>query len=323
VREAGGVLVVAVPGRPAIILDTDMGPDVDDAGALAILHAMEDRGEATLLGVMISTAGDNGNHAIGFVDAVNTYYRHPDLPIGLWKRGAFVSSGDGYPAVVSGDRATYPHDLGDESNAVPDAVALYRRILAIQPDGSVTVVCTGMMNVLEALLESGADDASRLAGKDLVRTKVALLVQMGGSYPSGTEFNFIVQPTPGTTRAAVEGWPTPITFSGFEIGESIQTGASLADLPADNPVRTAYRVYTNGGYLRPSWDLTAALYAVRGASIYWDVESVGSNSIDDTGRNAWQASPDLDQAYLVKKADDGAMSDVLNGLLTSPPLESD
>jgi inosine-uridine nucleoside N-ribohydrolase len=241
----------------------------------------------------------------------------------LWKRGAFVSSGDGYPAVVSGDRATYPHDLGDESNAVPDAVALYRRILAIQPDGSVTVVCTGMMNVLEALLESGADDASRLAGKDLVRAKVALLVQMGGSYPSGTEFNFIVQPTPGTTRAAVEGWPTPIIFSGYEIGESIQTGAPLADLPADNPVRTAYRVYTNGGYQRPSWDLTAALYAVRGASIYWDVESVGSNSIDDTGRNAWQASPDLDQAYLVKKADDAAMSDVLNGLLTSSPLESD
>lgn len=46
---------VAVPKGPvSVILGTDMGPDVDDAGALAMLHAFADGGKARLLGVMSS-----------------------------------------------------------------------------------------------------------------------------------------------------------------------------------------------------------------------------------------------------------------------------
>jgi inosine-uridine nucleoside N-ribohydrolase len=307
------------PGNSAVLFDTDMGPDVDDAGALAVLHALADAGELTLLGVMISTTGDAGNHAIGFVDAVDTYYGRPDLPIGLWKGGAFASSGDGYPAAVSQDRTTYPHDLDDASSAVPDATTLYRRILAAQPDGSVTVVCTGMMNELKALLESGGDAASPLDGRALVRTKVARLVQMGGAYPQGSEFNFVVQPSPGTTRAAVDGWPTPIVFSGFEIGAAITTGASLEAAPADNPVRTAYAIYTSGTFQRPSWDLTAVLYAVRGAGELWDVEATGSNAVGDDGANAWRASPDLAQSYLKAKADPSEVAAVLDELISRLP----
>ena len=52
------------------------------------------------------------------------------------------------------------------------------------------------------------------------------------------------------TRAAVEGWPTPIVFSGFEIGAAITTGLSLEAAPAENPVRTAYSIYTNGTFRR-------------------------------------------------------------------------
>jgi hypothetical protein len=309
----------AIPGTAAIVFDTDMGPDVDDAGALAILHAMADDGESTLLGVMISTAGADGNHAIGFIDAVNTFYGRPDVPIGLWSGGVFAYAGDGYPATVSGDRATYPHDLDDDVNAVPDAVTLYRRILAEQPERSVTVLCTGMMNNLDVLLQSGPDDASPLTGTELVRTKVALLVQMGGAFPTGIEFNFAAQPAPGTTRRAVEGWPTPIVFSGFEIGETILTGAPLMDLPDDNPVKTAYGIYTMGTFSRPSWDLTAALYAVRGASTYWTLETQGSIRVEDDGHDVWQDAPDLDQSYLVKKVDDATLVDLLNGLLVRPP----
>ncbi len=45
-------------GPVPVIFDTDFGPDVDDVGALAILHAMADRGETEILGVMVSTSGD-------------------------------------------------------------------------------------------------------------------------------------------------------------------------------------------------------------------------------------------------------------------------
>src|SRR5690606_29052446 len=44
---AGGA--AAQPVR--VIFDTDLGPDADDAGALALLHALADRGEAEILGV--------------------------------------------------------------------------------------------------------------------------------------------------------------------------------------------------------------------------------------------------------------------------------
>jgi hypothetical protein len=62
----GGESGVVPRRKPRIIFDTDMGPDVDDAGALA---------------VVISTTGDDGTPAISFIDAVDTYYGRPNLPI--------------------------------------------------------------------------------------------------------------------------------------------------------------------------------------------------------------------------------------------------
>ena len=60
-------------------------------------------------------------------------------------------------------------------------------------------------------------------------------------------------------------WPTPI--SGYEVGASIRFPASsIANdfvwVP-DHPVADAYRNYMKMPYDRPTWDLTAALYAVR------------------------------------------------------------
>jgi inosine-uridine nucleoside N-ribohydrolase len=37
-----------------IVFDTDMGNDIDDAVALAVLHALESRGEAKLLAVTLT-----------------------------------------------------------------------------------------------------------------------------------------------------------------------------------------------------------------------------------------------------------------------------
>jgi hypothetical protein len=67
-----------------IIFDTDMGNDVDDALALAILHALESRGEAKLLAVTVTK--DNP-YAAAFVDVVNTFYGRGGVPIGIVKNG--------------------------------------------------------------------------------------------------------------------------------------------------------------------------------------------------------------------------------------------
>src|SRR5271157_2388880 len=76
------ILTAAEPVR--LIFDTDMGNDVDDALALAMIHALESRGEAKLLAVTVTK--DNP-YAARFVDVVDTFYGRGDIPIGVVKNG--------------------------------------------------------------------------------------------------------------------------------------------------------------------------------------------------------------------------------------------
>src|SRR3981189_1142685 len=67
-----------------VIFDTDMGNDVDDALALAMLHAFESRGECRLLAVTVTK--DNPWAAV-YVDLVNTFYGRARIPVGMVKGG--------------------------------------------------------------------------------------------------------------------------------------------------------------------------------------------------------------------------------------------
>src|SRR5438876_1603917 len=79
---AAACLAVAQP--VPLIFDTDMGNDVDDALALAVLHALESRGECTLLAVTLTK---DEPYAAPYVDIVNTFYGRPDIPIGVARSG--------------------------------------------------------------------------------------------------------------------------------------------------------------------------------------------------------------------------------------------
>jgi len=71
----------------SLIIDTDLGPDCDDAGALAVAHALEQRGEAKVLAVGYATSNPYGAPAC---DAINTYYGRGDCPVGTLKEGGFL-----------------------------------------------------------------------------------------------------------------------------------------------------------------------------------------------------------------------------------------
>src|SRR5207237_2138775 len=73
-----------MPQSVPVIFDTDMGNDVDDALALAMLHALESRGECRLIAVTITK--DNPWAAV-YVDLVNTFYGRARIPIGMVKGG--------------------------------------------------------------------------------------------------------------------------------------------------------------------------------------------------------------------------------------------
>jgi hypothetical protein len=308
-----------------VIFDTDMAEDVDDVGALAVLHALADTGEAEILGVMVCAR----NEAVGpCVDALNTWYGRPDIPIGYQRqlRKGYPHSDPGetsskYAAQVA---AAFPHDLRRSSDA-PDAAALYRRILAAQPDRTVTVVSVGFLNNLRDLLDSGPDAASPLRGEELVRLKVRQWVCMGGKFPDGRfgngdgEYN-VMYDTSASVRA-IHDWPTPVVFSGFEIGAAIKTGERLRDRPEPNPVRLAYVHYT-GLKPRESWDQTAVLYAVRGPGELWSLSEPGLCLMHQRvphGYNEWVPSPGRNHRHLLARARPEQVARVIEDLMLAPP----
>lgn len=134
---------IATPRPLRIIFDTDMGNDIDDALALAMLHAFESRGETQLLAVTITK--DNP-WAAPYVDIVNTFYRRPHIPVGIVREGK--TPGD-HPMLTvpvfkkdHNKEYVYPRTLTEGSKSV-EAVQLLRQVLARQPDDSVTLIQVG------------------------------------------------------------------------------------------------------------------------------------------------------------------------------------
>jgi len=297
-RAAGRSLTDSSP-TAAIIFDTDMGPDYDDVGALAVLHALADSGECTILATVASDA-----HPLvaPTIEVINRYFKRGDLPIGRASEGApdFVASNGWNDSLVY----RFGPDLVNKE--YPRAVDVYRQALADQPDGSVTIVTVGFLSNLSALLQSEADAHSPLNGVDLVRKKVKQLVAMAGAFPNGIEFNVIEHA--GAAAYTVDNWPTPILFSGFEIGSRILTGAAVAksDASGSCPVASAYaynlRTFAPGGeQSRPSWDQTAVLVAVRDAERYFYVNGPGALSVASDGTNQWNPDEDRPHYFLTHK----------------------
>ncbi|MBI1390041.1 MAG: nucleoside hydrolase [bacterium] len=306
---AGLLIAVNAYAEPVkIIYDTDMMGDVDDVGALALLNKLADAGEAEILAVMVSVTDP---WTAPCADAINTWYGRPDIPIGQLK-GEGVGDGSSYTKAVA---EQHPHDLKSGDDA-PDVVALYRKILAAQPDRSVTIVTVGFLTNLRNLLDSKPDTFSGLNGVDLIEAKVKQWVCMGCRFPEGWEYN--IHKDAKASIETIQKWPVPAVFSGFEIGMKIMTGAALRSAPKEDPVRTAYQYY-NGLNDRESWDHTAVLFAVRGAGEYWDVHRGGGVVVREDGFNQWDDSLDSQYAYLVQKMSPDDLADVIEEQMVLPP----
>ena len=63
--------------RVHIIFDTDMAPDYDDVGALALLHSYADEGTVEILGTIASNQWPT---AAPTIEVINTYFGRPDIP---------------------------------------------------------------------------------------------------------------------------------------------------------------------------------------------------------------------------------------------------
>jgi inosine-uridine nucleoside N-ribohydrolase len=309
-------LGAAVAQPVPVIFDTDMGNDVDDALALAMLHALESRGECRLAAVTITK--DNPWSAV-YVDLVNTFYGRARIPVGVVKGGVTPEDSPMIQRPSERRRAdgrlVYPRRLASGTEA-PEAVALLRRVLAAEPDGSVVMVQVGFSTNLARLLDSPEDLA-------LVKRKVKLLSVMAGNFVQPKpEFN--VERDTASARKLFERWPTPIVASGFEIGEKLLFPAARIEhdfaWTPDHPVVDAYRAYKPMPYDRPTWDLTAVLYAVRPDGGYFGVSAPGRIHSDDKGRTQFEPDAAGHHRYLVLSEAQRARTLETMVLLASEPV---
>jgi inosine-uridine nucleoside N-ribohydrolase len=286
------------PAPVSVIFDTDMGGDHDDVGALTALHALADSGEVRIL----ATVSCNKYELTAIsIDVINHYYGRSDLPVGSPRKGKYeddIWHKEKYTDFLA---ANFPHRL-NVTDEVPDAVQIYRRILAGEPDASVVVVTVGMLSNLAALLQTPPDQYSPLDGKQLVAKKVKHLVAMAGWFPKGLEYN--VAADAQASELVFEQWPTRIILSGAEIGANLFTGKRLVASDIKNtPAKAVFTMCLkrdNQPEGHQSFDQTAVLVGVRGVDKYFNTVK-GKVQMEAKGANTWIDDPNGQHEYLTWK----------------------
>ena len=278
-----------------VIFETDMSTDVDDVGALATLHALADNGEAEILAISFNEVHPSAADAIC---AINTWYNRGDIPIGIYKGDLADPDESSYLDTI----ANFPHNF--PTTLTLSSLEVYLQVLREQPDNSVTIISVGFLNNLYDLLK---------ADSDLISQKVTELVVM--ALLIDDPYNTVRHDLIDKSEYVIHNWPTPLVISHY--GESVQTGARLAETPAENPVREAYYRRFNGQYKgRSSWDQLAVLYGVRGLGDYFTEITDGKGRLSNGYE--WEMEPGF-RSYLDPKLSDSEFVHIVEDLMIKPP----
>ncbi|MFK7891203.1 MAG: nucleoside hydrolase, partial [Granulosicoccus sp.] len=253
-------------GMPVVIYDTDMGPDIDDALALAALHTYANKGMAHIAAVTLSRNSDMGAR---YIDLLNTFYARPDIPVGVYRGNTSTdNSENGYTRDIV-NSGKYPYSLN--TSTLPLGHLLMRDVLLSSPDNSVVIIQVGFSTNTARLLAEYPD---------LVARKVRLLSVMagdfiinGGSNGSDNFSEFNVRIHPSSARLLFDRWPNEMVVSEFHLGNNILYPLSSIrndfGYVRNHPIKDSYLNSTydwhraNGdSYDIKSWDITSVIAAI-------------------------------------------------------------
>ena len=261
-------------GKPLVILDTDLGSSTDDLFSLEMLCRYHEQGRCKLLGVVVDREGED---YAACADVVDTYFGHGDVPIGL------VHNGIKDPKVWIDYRAMptytkedgtlmFAHSINDYST-LTDGWQLYRRLLAEQPDHSVSICSIGFVTCLAQLLESKGDTYSPLTGVELVRKKVKCIYVMGGVFGESVDPDYNFSQDIEFSKTFFNLWPkdVDVIFSPEEVGYNIEYTPEqvIADISWTDvhPLKQVYmKCDCNTG--QKMWDPLAVINAVEGDGLF-------------------------------------------------------
>ena len=275
-----------------VIIGADFGSSTDDLFALMMANHFIDEGKIDLKGVVSNRMGDK-NAVV--VDIFNTFYGHPNIPIGLERNGVEnpyvftpyngicdLKTEDGKPMF----ERTYP-----DVSKLPDGYKLYRKLLSEAKDHSMVLVEIGFSTTLCQLLQSDADEFSPLGGRDLVGKKVkAIYIQCGRFQPTDSVCGYNMKAAPTASAVFFETLPTNVEL---HLSPSM-VGAGINYLPQDvlddlayttkNPIKAVYENYecTEGQRM---WDSNCLVEAVEGENSY-NISPRGWVKFVDKGENS-------------------------------------
>lgn len=327
--------------------------DIDDALALAVLHALADRAEVRIAAVTLSTGG---HWPAAYVDLVNRFYGRGDIPVGVVGGGvteqatidAFTAHGwqAWLPSPAGVNYTQHVVQLADgpppfarrAGGAPEEAVHLLRRVLAGAEDNSVVIILTGFSTNLAHLLDSAPDDQSPLDGRALASRKVRLLVTMAGNFAAAAkgqpEFNLLMDVA--SARKLFDEWPTPIISSGYEIGSAVlfrQVVAERGFGHAGHPVGEALAFVTphyrqaSGHPERPhdhaTFDVTAVLQAARPDDGYFTLSAPGRIMVQADGGSRFEPDAHGRHRHLIlAPAGRDRLQEAISLLVTQPAAAS-
>ena len=247
-----------------VIIETDMGNDIDDALAMDLAYKAMDDGKIDILGIGVHKLSPT---AADYVDVLNTWYGYGSIPIALSPTPVYNQHQRDYTIPVCAMRNAKGKAQWKRSKNGGDyenPVKLYRKLLSERPDSSVVFISLGFGTEVAKLLQSGPDAISPLSGKDLVRQKVKYLSIMGGSYGAKQRAEYNVINDIPAMKVVFDEWPTPIVQNPFEIGPMVKFHGEIVDKNFNwtdkHPVIDGYREYMKMPYDRPTWDLLSIIY---------------------------------------------------------------
>lgn len=284
-----------------LFLDTDFGPDCDDAGALQVAHFLCDAGEAELIGVTHCTGNPYGLPAISALNRFNGR----EVPLGTTKRD-FLSEHTKYNRPMS---EWFPHEFED-GRAQREAVEVFREVMRAQEDQSVTVCSIGPLNNLADFLD---DDECR----ELIHKKVVRLVSMAGYFTTESRAEWNVEMDVSAARKVVSEWPGEIIFCPWESGASVMTGMGYKGREREHPAACAYFHWTEGGMARSSWDPMTVLHAVRENNGLMKNSQWGRIVLNEGGVSLFVPDEGGKHAYTINTASAEEISAELEKMLTA------
>lgn len=280
-----------------IILDTDMGPDCDDAGALALTLQYCKKYDVKLLGIANCTSNVYAN---GAIRAICEYYGVEEPFIGQHKGGEMLPDGLKYNKAVTKKYCRYE----SSACAATDSIEFYKKLLTEAEDNSVTVITIGTFTNIASILNEDAV---------LFNKKVHSIVAMAGKFPSGSEFNVTSDPISAAT--VIEKFQKQIIFCPFDVGKLIYTGFN--EMHENNPVFDSYYNYMDKELpcLRDSWDLTTVQYAFEGNDSFYSLSKPMKVTIDINGKMKTEKDKYSKRYFVIQKAENEEIANYLNSFL--------